>query len=68
MDFQLDILKDKVEFFEADTIKNLEKQIQQQIEVNRSILLEVHNVSYQMHAAEDGRRLYSAAVHFKAKS
>ncbi|WP_028391895.1 DUF2536 family protein [Bacillus cihuensis] len=66
MNFQLDFIQDKVEFFEADTIKNLEKQIQTQIEVNKAILLEVHSVSHQMHI-KDGHRFYSAVVHFKVK-
>ncbi|MBS2969787.1 DUF2536 family protein [Metabacillus sp. KIGAM252] len=65
MNFQLDYLKDKVEFFEAASIKELEKRIAEQIDHNKAILMEVHSVSHQMHVLEDGRRFYSAVVHFK---
>ncbi|MCV9884939.1 MULTISPECIES: YrzA family protein [Metabacillus] len=67
MDFQLDLLKDKVEFFEATSIKDLEKKINDQIVHNQAILLHVHSVSHQMFVTEDGKRIYSAVVHFKAK-
>ncbi|MCM3442036.1 YrzA family protein [Metabacillus halosaccharovorans] len=67
MDFQLDLLKDKVEFFEATSIKDLEKKINDQILHNQAILLYVHSVSHQMFVTEDGKRIYSAVVHFKAK-
>ncbi len=67
MNFQLDIIQDKIEFFEALSLNELEKKINEQIEHNRNILLEVHSVSHQMHVDEEGRRLYSAVVHFKAK-
>ncbi|RFU71638.1 DUF2536 family protein [Peribacillus saganii] len=68
MNFQLDIIQDKVEFFEAESLEKLEQKIQSQIEVNKAILLEVHSVSHQMYVSEDGRRFYSAVVHFKAKN
>lgn len=67
MNFQLNLIKDKVEFFEADSLKKLENQIQTQIEANEAILLGVHAVSHQMHVDEHGRRFYSAVVHFKAQ-
>ena len=69
MDFQLDLnlFEDKVEFFEAESIKNLEEKIQSQIEINKAIMLQVHSVSHQMHVSEDGKRFYSAVVHFKMK-
>ncbi|RFU61479.1 DUF2536 family protein [Bacillus sp. V59.32b] len=67
MSFQLDLIRDKIECFEAESIKALEEKIQSQIEVNQAILLEVHNISHQMHVSEDGRRFYSAMVHFKVK-
>jgi hypothetical protein len=67
MNFQLHLIQDKVEFFEAESIKVLEERIQAQIEVNTAIMLEVHNVSHQMHLTEEGRRFYSAVVHFKVK-
>lgn len=67
MNLHLDIIQDKVEFFEATSLKELEKKINEQIEHNKNILLEVHSVSHQMHVDEEGRRFYSAVVHFKAK-
>lgn len=66
MNFQLDIIKDKIELFEAASIKELEKKINEQIIHNQAILLSVHSVSHQMHVTEEGKRFYSAVVHFKA--
>lgn len=69
MSFQidLDLFDDKVEFFEAESIKKLEEKIQSQIAENKAIMLEVHSVSHQMYVSEEGRRFYSAVVHFKRK-
>jgi hypothetical protein len=67
VNFTLDIIEDKIEFFEATDIKTLEKKINEQIEHNKAILLEVHHVSHQMHVGPNGERFYSAVVHFKAK-
>jgi hypothetical protein len=66
MNFQLDIIKDKIEIFEATTINELEKKINEQIVHNQAILLTVHSVSHQMYVSEEGKRFYSAVVHFKA--
>ena len=66
MNFQFDLIQDKVEFFEATNIKTLEKKINEQIEVNKAILLTVHSVAHQIHIDENGRTFYSAVVHFKA--
>ncbi|WP_282059399.1 YrzA family protein [Bacillus pumilus] len=65
MDFQLDFLKDKIEFFEASSLKELEQKIQKQIEHNQAILLTVHSVRHQTTVIDD-RILYTAVVHFKA--
>lgn len=65
MDFQLDFLKDKIEFFEATSLKELEQKIQKQIEHNQAILLTVHSVSHQTNVIDE-RILYTAVVHFKA--
>ncbi len=65
MDFQLNFLKDKIEFFEATSLKELEQKIQKQIEHNQAILLTVHSVSHQT-TVIDERILYTAVVHFKA--
>ena len=45
MNFQFELIQDKVEFFEATNIKSLEKKINEQIEVNKAILLTVHSVA-----------------------
>lgn len=66
MNLQLDMIQDKIEFFEAVEIKSLEKKINEQIEINKALLLRVHSVSHQMHVDENGRTFYSAVVHFKA--
>ncbi|PLR85855.1 DUF2536 domain-containing protein [Bacillus canaveralius] len=67
MSFQFDLLEDKVEFFQATDLKALEKRINEQIDINKAIMLAVHSVSHQMHVDENGRTFYSAVVHFKAK-
>lgn len=67
MNIQLDFIEDKIEFFEAGELGTLEKKINEKIEHNKAIMLSVHSVSHQMHADADGKRLYSAVVHFKLK-
>jgi Protein of unknown function (DUF2536) len=67
LQLNLDFYEDKIEFFEAESIKKLEETIQTQIENNKALLLAVHSVSHQMYVGEDGRRFYSAVVHFKLK-
>ncbi|MFK2824448.1 DUF2536 family protein [Bacillus sp. B190/17] len=65
--FQLDLIEDKIELFEAGDLVSLEKKIAEKVEQNRAILLGVHSVSHQMQIDTDGRRHYSAVVHFKMK-
>ncbi|KAB7708695.1 DUF2536 family protein [Bacillus aerolatus] len=67
MQFQLDLIEDKIEFFEAADLVSLEKKIAEKIELNRAILLGVYSVSHEMQVDADGRRYFSAVVHFKAK-
>lgn len=67
MDFQFDLIEDKIEFFEGYDLKTLEKKINEQIDHNKALLLSVHSVSHQMHVDENGKPFYSAVVHFKAK-
>ncbi|MCA0986151.1 YrzA family protein [Guptibacillus algicola] len=68
MGFSLERIDDKVEFFEGFSLKDLEKQIQVQIDNNRALMLQVHNVQHQVLTNEKtGRPYYSAVVHFKAK-
>ncbi|OAT84326.1 hypothetical protein A6P54_03285 [Bacillus sp. MKU004] len=65
MNISFDLIQDKVEFFEADRLQILEKKIEEQIEHNKAIMLGVHSVQYQVAIDENGRRYYTAAVHFK---
>ncbi|OCA92478.1 DUF2536 family protein [Pseudobacillus wudalianchiensis] len=67
MQFQLDLIEDKIEFFEANNLASLEKKIAEKIEQNRAILLSVRSVSHQMQIDADGHKHFSAVVHFKAK-
>lgn len=67
MNFQLDFIEDKVEFYEATDLNTLQKKIESQIEVNKAILLGVHSVSHQMYVAENGKTYFTAVVHFKKK-
>ena len=67
MNFQFDLIEDKVEFFEANNLKALQKKIETQIDENRAILLGIHSVSHQMHVNENGQTYFTAVVHFKKK-
>ncbi|MEW9668817.1 DUF2536 family protein [Ammoniphilus sp. 3BR4] len=68
MQLKLERIEDKIEFFEAYDLKKLEKMIDEQIENNKVLLLHVHSVQHQVTVdSTTGKRLYSAAVHFKAK-
>ncbi|NIK68409.1 MULTISPECIES: YrzA family protein [unclassified Paenibacillus] len=68
MEFRLDLIDDKVEFFEASDLRTLELKIERQIENNKALLLQVHQVQHQAaFNALTGKMLYSAVVHFKAK-
>ncbi|MCU6709509.1 YrzA family protein [Paenibacillus sp. J5C_2022] len=68
MEFHLDLIDTKIEFFEAETQKTLEDQIRYAIDTNKALMLDVHAVQYQTafnHRTE--KMHYSAAVHFKLK-
>jgi hypothetical protein len=68
MEFRLDLIENKIEFFEAYDLKTLEQKIDQQIENNKGLLLEVFHVSH--HAVFNPKiekMLYSEVIHFKAK-
>jgi hypothetical protein len=67
MNIELDLIEDKIEFFEAGDLKSLEKKISEQIEVNKAILLSVNSVSHQMHVNENGQTYFTAVVHFKRR-
>jgi hypothetical protein len=68
MNFTLDHIEDKIEFFQANELSLLEKRIQEKIDHNRAILLQVHNVSHQVVLdLKTNQPLYTAVVHFKRK-
>ncbi|MER1934324.1 MAG: DUF2536 family protein [Priestia megaterium] len=68
MNFEFEMIEDKIEFFEAPDVKMLEKQIAEKFDQNKAILVEVHSVSHQMSVDyEQVKKLYSAVVHFKLK-
>ncbi|SDN45296.1 DUF2536 family protein [Alkalicoccus daliensis] len=61
-----DAIKDKVEFFEAKDLQQLEAQIQKKIEMNADLLLEVQHVHYQVVTNPvNGRTHATGMVHFK---
>lgn len=61
-----DTIKDKVEFFEAKDLHQLESLIQKKIEMNADLLLQVHHVQYQMVTnPANGRTHATGLVHFK---
>ncbi|NEW06310.1 YrzA family protein [Paenibacillus sp. SYP-B3998] len=68
MDFKLDRIENKIEFFQAYDLQTLEKKIDDQIDNNKALLLDVfaiqHHVVFDPNA---GKMLYSAVVHFKVK-
>lgn len=67
MSFQIEMLQDKVEFYEAYSLSDLEKKIQTQVDHNQAIMLRVHSVSHQVTINDKGRPYYTAVVHYKAK-
>lgn len=67
MNIQLEMIEDKIEFFEGESLKTIEKKINEQVEVNKAILLSVHSVSHQVTLLENGQPYYTAVVHFKMK-
>jgi Protein of unknown function (DUF2536). len=68
MQFQLDLIENKIELFEASSIKELERQIERQIENNKALMLDVHSVSHScVFDPRTEKPLYSAVVHFKLK-
>jgi hypothetical protein len=69
MSFMLERITDKVECFEAYDMKILEKKIEEQIEKNKALMLQVHNVTHSVVFDPNHKKMhYSAIVHFKAQS
>lgn len=68
MSFNLSLINDKIECFEAFTMAELEKKIEIQIENNQALLLEPYRVEHQtLYHPEFQKVLYTAVVHFKLK-
>nr|WP_263325639.1 YrzA family protein [Neobacillus sp. Marseille-Q6967] len=67
MNFQIEFIEDKVEFFDANDLKSLEKKIEVKIDENKALMLGVHSVSHQMHVTDKGQTYFTAVVHFKLK-
>ncbi|OCT12351.1 hypothetical protein A8709_31475 [Paenibacillus pectinilyticus] len=68
MDFLLDRIENKIEFFQAYDMKTLEVKINDQIDNNKALMLDVYAIQH--HIVFDpnaGKMLYSAVVHFKVK-
>ncbi|MDE5413752.1 DUF2536 family protein [Alkalihalobacterium chitinilyticum] len=68
MQIHLDVIEDKVECFEARSLKELEKQMNEQIDNNKVLMLQVHHVQHTVHIDQrTSLPIYTAIVHFKAK-
>ncbi|WNR42619.1 DUF2536 family protein [Paenibacillus roseipurpureus] len=68
MDFILDRLETKIEFFQSYDLKKLESLINEQIDNNKALLLDVFAISHDVvFDPNAGKMLYSAVVHFKVK-
>lgn len=62
----LDIIDNKIEFFEAYDFKTLERKIAEQIDNNKALLLDVFSISHNIVFNPLQNKLhYSAVVHFK---
>ena len=68
MDFRLDLIETKIEFFEALSLKELEAAVATQIDNNKALMLEPHSISHQttFHPIRE-KMIYTAVVHFKIK-
>lgn len=68
MDFILEQIETKVEFFEAYDLKSLERKIAERMDINKALLLDVHTVTHQtVFDPNADKMLYTAVVHFKRK-
>lgn len=68
MELKLERIEDKVEFYQANDLKTLQRKVEEQIENNKALLLQVHSVGHQVtFDPHTGRPLYTAVVHFKAR-
>jgi len=68
MEFILDKMETKLEFFEAYELKTLEKIIEEHINMNKALMLDVHSVQHQVTFDPNrNKMLYTAVVHFKVR-
>lgn len=67
MDIILDMMKDKVECLQAYDFRELERAIEQRMEINKALALRVKSVQHQVtFDPVRNKMLYSAVVHFIA--
>ncbi|MCM3632270.1 MULTISPECIES: DUF2536 family protein [Paenibacillus] len=68
MEFRLDLLETKVEFYEAFSLKELEAKITEQIDNNKALMLEPAAIQHQavFHPLFE-KMLYTAHVHYKLR-
>ncbi|NGZ75312.1 DUF2536 family protein [Saccharibacillus alkalitolerans] len=67
MELILDMIKDKVECLQAYDFRELERQIEERVEINKPLLLRVKHVQHQVtFDPVRNKMLYSAVVHFAA--
>jgi len=66
MEFRLDLLETKIEFYEAFTLQELEGKITRQIDNNKALMLQPISVQHQavFHPLHE-KMLYTACVHYK---
>lgn len=68
MDFILDKIETKIEFFQAYDLRSLESKIEEQIQNNKALLLGVHSVQHTaVFDPNANKMLYTASVHFQMK-
>jgi hypothetical protein len=68
MSIQLERIEDKIECFEATSLRELELRMNEKIDVNKALLLEVANVNHHVYPHfKTGQPIYTAVIHFKAK-
>lgn len=65
MDIILDMMKDKVECLQAYDFRELERTIEERMEINKALALRVKRVQHQVtFDPVRNKMLYSAVVHF----
>ncbi|WP_342554241.1 DUF2536 family protein [Paenibacillus sp. FSL R7-0652] len=65
MEISLDMIKDKVECLQAYDFQELERAIEERININKALVLRVKQVQHQVTFDPiRNKMLYSAAVHF----